>query len=415
MSPALSAIRTWFDRLAARAREPRFLLVWVVVCAGLLALRKPWALHTPQLWAEDGSIFLVQNEQMGLRAWWEPYNGYLHLLPRLIAWAASRIADVAWWPAIYNGAAFALHIGVLIRLASPRVALPAKAGFMLALVAVVGTGEPLLNVTNVQWVTAFYLLLHLFLAPPANGAQRVRDLALLAVVGLNGPFALVFLPLFAWRAWERRSRDAWFACAVLAACAGVQAKFMLQANLALEGGGAAFRPLMGLSIPGSRLVTWPFFGPAAVKAWPFAVHAALFVTAVAFTGWRTWRAGADRPMRAVLFAAFVLVTVACSIRVRADTWEDDNLVNGDRYFFISRVLLTWLLLLEWHAPARFVAWPVRAAFVLGVALHVPHYVIPAPPDYRWRQHCDPIRRGQPANIYTLPEGWWIEYPGRPKP
>jgi hypothetical protein len=63
---------------------------WVVIaCAVLLALRKPWALHTPQLWAEDGSIFLTQDEQMGVRAWWEPYNGYLHLLPRLIAWIAS--------------------------------------------------------------------------------------------------------------------------------------------------------------------------------------------------------------------------------------------------------------------------------------------------------------------------------------
>ncbi len=405
----------WFDRIAARAREPRTLLWFALGCAVLLALRKPWALHTPQLWAEDGSIFLVQNEQMGLRAWWEPYNGYLHLLPRLIAWTASRIADVAWWPALYNGAAFLLHLGVLVRLASPRVLLPAKAGFMLALVAVVGTGEPLLNVTNVQWVTAFYLLLQLFLVPPATVAQRLRDLALLAVVGLNGPFALVFLPLFAWHAWDRRSREAWAAFAVLAVCAGVQARFMLQANLALEGGGAAFRPLMGFSILGSRLITWPFFGPVAVKAWPFAVHAALFAAVVVFVAWRTWRAAADRPIRAVLFAAFVLVTVACSIRVRADTWEDDNLVNGDRYFFISRVLLAWLLLLEWRAPSRFVAWPIRAAFVLGAALHVPHYAIPAPPDYRWRQHCDPIRQGTPANIYTLPEGWWIEYPGRPKP
>jgi hypothetical protein len=51
-------------------------LLWLVLgCAVLLALRKPWALHTPQLWAEDGTIFLTQDEQMGLRAWWEPYNG----------------------------------------------------------------------------------------------------------------------------------------------------------------------------------------------------------------------------------------------------------------------------------------------------------------------------------------------------
>jgi hypothetical protein len=34
--------------------------VWVLaVFAVLLVLRKPHALHTPQLWAEDGSIFVM--------------------------------------------------------------------------------------------------------------------------------------------------------------------------------------------------------------------------------------------------------------------------------------------------------------------------------------------------------------------
>ena len=48
---------------------------WVIACAVLLALRKPWALHTPQFWAEDGSIFLVQDEKVGLCAFLQPYYG----------------------------------------------------------------------------------------------------------------------------------------------------------------------------------------------------------------------------------------------------------------------------------------------------------------------------------------------------
>ena len=131
-------------------------------------------------------------------------------------------------------------------------------------------------------------------------------------------------------------------------------------------------------------------------------------------GWAL-RADSRRPLRAVIVTAFCLVTAACLYRVRADTWQDDNLVNGDRYFYISRVLLVWLLVLEWDATPRAVAWTVRALCLGGVLLHVPHFIIPALPNYRWAEHCDPIRRGEPANIYTLPEGWWIEYVGRPKP
>jgi hypothetical protein len=389
----------------------------VVACAALLALRKPWALHTPQLWAEDGSIFLTQDEQMGLRAWFEPYNGYLHLLPRLIAWVARVSADVAWWPAIYNGLAYAINVALFARLASRRVQLPAKAGLMLAFVLVVGTGEVLINVTNLQWVTAFFLLLQVFTARPETWFQRLGDLAILAVVGLNGPFALLFAPLLGWRAWRERNLDTLLAFLVTGACAAVSAGLVLRAgaNLSLHAGAESFRPLMALSITGSRLVTWPVLGPEAVRAWPVWVHALAGATGIGALLLWALRRDPRRPVRAWLVAAFCLVTAACTLRVRADTWDGDNLVNGDRYFYIPRVLLAWLVVLEWSATPRAVAWLARGLCLVAVATHAPRFVLPAPPDYKWAEHCDPIRRGVPANIYTLPEGWWIEYPGRPSP
>lgn len=389
---------------------------WVLAAAVLLALRKPWALHTPQFWAEDGSIFMVQDEQYGLGAFLVPYNGYLHFLPRFIAWLAPRVADVAWWPALYNGFAYAVNVALFARLASPRVALPAKPGLLLAFVLVVGTGEVLINVTNLQWVAAFFLVLPLFTAAPVNAAQRLGDLAILAAVGLNGPFALVFAPLYAWRAWRERRGDDFLALAVLGACAVTQGLLVSRAGVTLYAADVPLRPLMFCSILGSRLVTWTFFGPAAVRAAPLWVHAVFGVAAiVAVLAWAL-RASPRRPVRATIAAAFCLVTAACAFRVRADTWQDDNLVNGDRYFYISRVLLAWLIVLEWDAAPRAVAWAVRALCGCGVLLHVPHFVIPAPRDYEWAKHCDPIRRGVPGNIHTLPEGWWIEYGGRaPRP
>lgn len=400
---------------------------WVLLAAAALALRKPWALHTPQLWAEDGSIFLVQDGQLGVSAWWTPYNGYLHLLPRLIAWLARVTVDVAWWPAVYNGLAWICSVAVFARLASPRVHLPSKPGLMLAFALVAGTGETLLNVTNLQWFTAFFLLLQLFTAPAVTWTQRAGDLALLVLVGLNGPFALVFLPLFAWRAWVDRPRAASFSAfsrfrlstfllplLAVALCAAIQARFLLGHGLSLDGSAEAqpFRPLMFFSIIGSRLVAWPLLGPASVRAWPLAVHAALGLAVIGTLLALSARRDALRPTRLLLAAAFVFVTIACVVRIRADTWADDNLVNGDRYFFIPRLLLAWLVLLEWHHARAAVRWTARALCLAAVTTHAPHYVLPAPPDYHWARHCDPIRKGTPANIRTLPEGWWMEYPGR---
>ena len=44
-----------------------------------------------------------------------------------------------------------------------------------------------------------------------------------------------------------------------------------------------------------------------------------------------------------------------------------------------------------------------------------HHAEPAPPDYHWADHCDAIRRGVPAKIPILPEGWVLDYPGRTPP
>ena len=106
------------------------------------------------------------------------------------------------------------------------------------------------------------------------------------------------------------------------------------------------------------------------------------------------------------------MTIACLRRMRPDTWETANLENGDRYFYIARVLLAWLLIWECDAGPRAVALTARALCLAGTLVNLPQFIQPAPPDYHWADNCDPIRRGTPANIPTLPEGWRIEYPGR---
>ena len=203
------------------------------------------------------------------------------------------------------------------------------------------------------------------------------------------------------------------ALAVVTLCAATQGWFLAGTALNLESATEAFRPLMFFSVVGSRLVTWPFLGPQAVGALPIWVHAVLAIGVLgALLGWALRRDEARRPIRSLLVVAFLLVTGACVFRVRADTWADDTMVNGDRYFYISRVLIAWLLILEFDTRPRAVAWIARGLAAAAVVFHVPHFSIPALQDYGWAKHCDPIRRGVPANIHTLPEGWWIEYPGR---
>lgn len=67
------------------------LLLFLGLAAALLELR--FAAPGPiaqYLWAEDGSIFINQAHTLGLAALWQPYAGYLHLYPRLVALLANQ-------------------------------------------------------------------------------------------------------------------------------------------------------------------------------------------------------------------------------------------------------------------------------------------------------------------------------------
>jgi hypothetical protein len=339
--------------------------------------------------------------------------GYLHTIPRLIAWAASRLLDPAAWPAFYNGVSFALWLAVVARMFSRRLELPAKPWLALAFLLGPQPGEVLFNVTNLQWITAFVFVQQALIAAPQTRAQRVADLAVLALVGLTGPFALVFVPLFAWRAWRERDAASCAMFGVVAACAAVQAWFVAHTGPRFDYQALPPQLVNGFVVLVRRLLFWPVLGERVALATPkIVIGLAGLLLGGGFLAWML-RPHRRRALRLQVLAAIALMLVAAVYRTRADTWTDDTLVFSDRYFYMPRVLLAWLLAWEFDARPRAVALAAAALYVSAALIHLRDYMLPAPIDYHWAEHCDPIRRGVPANIPTLPEGWTLEYRGRP--
>ncbi|MEO6244460.1 MAG: hypothetical protein ABIQ12_03410 [Opitutaceae bacterium] len=388
-------------------------LTWWLLAgfALLLFLRKPHALHTPQLYAEDGTIFLGQNDFLGLRVFAEPYMGYLHTLPRLIAWAAAHTLDPAWWPLAYNGAAFLLGLAVLARIFSPRVDVPHKPALALAIVLACQTGEIFSNITNLQWLTAVLLIVQALIARPSTLAQRAGDLVIVTIVGLTGPFVIALAPLLAWRWWRERNRDTLAVLLVATACAAVQSALLLTTGPQFVF--PAFNAMAFLAVVGQRLVVGPLVGDYAATHLPPSVMGV--IGALVILGGLAWvlRSGPRRLLRAQIVAAFALMMVAVVYRSRPDTWGLASPSYSDRYFFLPRVLLWWLLVLEIDTTSRWSAWTARALCGVVVVVQAFHFTEPPPQNYRWAEHCEPIRRGVPANLPTLPEGWTLEYRGRP--
>ncbi|MFM7750600.1 MAG: hypothetical protein ACKPB0_09310 [Opitutaceae bacterium] len=400
-------------RLADWWREPR-LNGWVFTSlAGLLFLRRPDALLKPQLWAEDGSVFLLGQDAKGFVALFEPYMGYLHTLPRLTAWAADALLDVAWWPAFYHAVAFAVWLGVLARLFSSRLNLPHRPWLAAGVLLAVQTPEIFLNLTNAQWAGALLLLQQAMLARPVGSVQRAGDFALVALFGLTGPFIIPLLPLFAWRWWRDRQADNIALLLVAATCAALQGACLHHAAITFEHQHAPLDAAAAVVALARRLVVWPLLGPTAARDLPAIIQAALGAAVFGFVTWRAVRADAHRPTRLALLGAGALLMSAGFIRMRPDTWSGDDLAFSDRYFFHARVILFWLLAFELAAAGRTTLLTSRLALLAAVFTHLPAYRFPAPPDFSWRERCDPIRRGTAADIPILPAGWTLHYPGRP--
>ncbi|RKI00306.1 hypothetical protein [Corallococcus sp. AB038B] len=84
------------------------------LCFAVLVLRSHARILQAHLWAEDGAVFLSDALAHGLGATFKPYAGYLHVVPRLVAWGLSLLPieafalGLAFVTLAINAAVFAL-------------------------------------------------------------------------------------------------------------------------------------------------------------------------------------------------------------------------------------------------------------------------------------------------------------------
>jgi hypothetical protein len=215
--------------------------------------------------------------------------------------------------------------------------------------------------------------------------------------------------------WRDRRPDNFAVLAVVAFCAGIQAWFVFKTSPTFDYQSAPFQLLPGLTVLARRLLVWPVLGDHLALSLPDAAIGIGGGMALLLLVVWALRPHPLRGNRSVVVAALGLILLASVFRTRPDTWAGDNLYYSDRYFYIPRVLVAWLLIWEFNAVPRLVGRIARVACVSAVIMHLGGYRIPAPPDLRWADHCEPIRKGIPGEIPILPDPWMLEYRGRPGP
>jgi hypothetical protein len=400
------------ERISAFAADPPRLAV-LAACAVILGLRRAEAVTRPQFWAED-AYFFERAYVLGWRAFLESYAGYLHTILRVIAQAAVSI-DPSRSPAIFVAAAALATLYVASRALADRCPLPRCGGaFALAIVLVPSTYEVLLTIVNLQWVLAAGLILLLISRDPAGWLPWAHDLGAAFLLGLTGPFSFILGPLFAWRAYRRRTRASLALAGIVIACALVQAYFFWTEPRLPEKPGEEHRIAARLILPalGHRIGASVLFGSLIPRETSVDVGTVLGLATLVGVGYLAFRPGALREERCLLGLAFGALLLGALARTRYSLGAFLGPLGNGRYVYLPQLLAIWLLLLA--AAERGRIGRVAAVLVaLALAANIPRLREPAFVDLHWERYAPLIRAGQHVVVpVNPPPGWLMPLPAR---
>lgn len=201
---------------AITAETPRFrsgllalLPLLVAVVAGVIAYARLPEVSRRTVWAEDGAVFLSQIDTEGVVATlFRPYDGYLHVIPRLVADLVSLAPIEKWALGLTIGScAIAAAVSALVFVLSGSLLTWLPARLAVALLTVLTPALPievLGNAANLHW---YFLWAAPWIAL-ATAKTRAGSIALGAVtllMTLTEIQMVLFAPLLLLRLRERRS------------------------------------------------------------------------------------------------------------------------------------------------------------------------------------------------------------------
>jgi hypothetical protein len=417
----------------------------------LVALRTPHSWLHQGFYAEDGEIFFQGQTQFGWTTIFQPYAGYCHLLPRLVALIAS-VAPVASQPLI-----FALVSAAVQSLAAAFFLLPCNRVLVRSDLLRLGVGllilidfpahEMLNNVMDLQWYVmpiAVLLLCHAsFPEAPFSRRRVIVYSILMSIIGLTAPVLIIVLPVaagvFLFRA---KGMEKWVSGSLMIALS-IQGMIFLASPGLPQNAHEAHEslPLFLLRAIIATTGTWVYrdflarsLGVAAAKylAAHFSEYLAIaLVVMLVIAGIRISKSW-SRKDSFLLFGlgglSFVLVMTSLVVRnllkffgeLTSFTFFDVT----ERYFVTSGSLLLVMaaMILERRYQWRSKFGPVMVLFAIfglgtignyrGEELPDKHWAAGAPAIENWRRLSGHHQPTPHVNVPISPDGWGVDLPER---
>ncbi len=431
----------WIGRLfQSRGMRALLRLNFAHLVAGtflLFVLRRPDVLANPQLWAEDGAVFFLEDLRLGFwHALITPYAGYLHLIPRLIA-GVSSILPARVVPVSFNLAALSLEA-----VSCSAFFLPCcrdyirsdgiRAAVCLVMACAIPTGHELVGtISNVQWWLLIPGLILLMWVPKDGSRWKVWAAAAAGLsIALSAALLVIAVPLVVVRYALGRYLPPVPAAITLFGTAIQGAVGM--GNMAPQSGQAAdlvstLRAIGGAWLSRPMLQTFcgeRFVRSASDRELAICMALALCITVIGLTA-LLFRL--EQPGRLVVSGALYLGGASLGLVIVGRHFVNDFLTTegwrgflGQRYFFLPSAMLIFLVgvAVQRFCGRRTFAGVLLLAALFGtgvfqnfrapqfVDLHWPAY---APQIDRWKEAKSTGRAMRYFDVPINPQPWRLRF------
>jgi hypothetical protein len=400
-SGRMAAVDDW---LATHRR-----LVWIligVLGVVLLVARRPTAITRPGLYAEDGDVFLLDSLLRGAGSVFHPYNGYIHLVPRLGALAATAL-PIGWTPIVYVLESAVIAVAACSMVTADRLGhlIPSRGKrlwLFVMLLLIPRLTETHLALNSTLWYCGIALLLIGLSDDPNSRIGQVAELVAIPILGLTGLAGLVLAPVAVVRVMRQRSRQAWMVAGLWWATAAIQGGVYLTQSR--QNGKVPIGEPLARAATDKTVGALVLGHPAVDQWWGGRLPTGLFLLmgVVGLVWLAIWINGMPP-----LVTAALAYTVAATIVAGFLALGPGAPLLPDRYTVLP---LAALLIGLFAARPRWrpLLYACNVLLVVIVCARVFDFVVPSRPSTNWSQSekCLAVV-DQTCNIPLNPPGWTL--------
>jgi hypothetical protein len=354
--------------------------------------------------------------------WWRvlfsPYEGYIHLIPRLTA-ALALLMPMVYAPLVENLVAIAIQalpVNILLsRSSSAWGSIRFRAALAGLYLLLPNTREIFGTVSEVQWFLALCAFLLLVASIPSSTGGRVFSVALWVFCGLTGPFSLLLLPIALFMLLRHRY-EMWRRTGAAIFLAGA----LVQGICLLAHTSNRRHPLLGANVEEFiRIVSTQIYlattiGTNALSA-NFSTFAICLLFAIGTLAWFLCARVSGVEMRCLIFlaAAILFASLASPVVFPASgvtAWQLPAGAPGIRYWFFPCLAFAWALAYG-VCSSRQLVRIIAACFLFFLPVGIVRdYKYPAFADMEFAQYAQLFDRAPHGSTVTIPinpGGPWV--------